>query len=76
MTLVIDNVEVMIWCRDGSVCPQATPCLDLKCKHKGTKGDVIAGIHKCKRYQVTLPCLYWESAAQLDNDLSRIRANE
>lgn len=49
----------MIWCRNGSVCYEATPCDELECIYKKNKKDVVNGCSECKLYQITNKCNSW-----------------
>ena len=66
------EVECMIWCRDGSICQNATPCSKLLCKHKAKADEVLKGVRGCVHYQVTTVNESWEWAHHLSNDLSKI----
>jgi len=57
-----------VWCRNGSVTPDAAPCSTLECRHKiGTndKNDVSIGCSKCLKFQITSPGIDWNSAKHL-----------
>lgn len=43
----------MIWCRNGLICSNATPCKKLSCKYKSTPDDVAIGCGKCQQFQIT-----------------------
>ena len=69
----VDNVDCMVWCRNGNVCLNATPCENLKCEYKKEETDILNGIKKCATYQVTVISSWWESAYQLSNDIKFLR---
>lgn len=52
----------MVWCRNGSVCAEATPCLELYCKHKRGKEDIVFGVSRCGQYQITKKSKDWAHA--------------
>ena len=60
------QLQVMVWCRNGSMCNNATPCDDIICGFKPMPQDVLQGIKQCDNYQVTLPSFTWDDARQLD----------
>jgi len=66
VSIPIDALQ--IWCRNGTVCLDATPCGQLTCPFKKEKGDMVAGIMKCSSYMLTLPASDWTSAHQLPEE--------
>ncbi len=54
----------MIWCRNGDVCREATPCLELKCEFKSTESDILNGCLKCDTFQGTRISSKFASAYQ------------
>lgn len=60
------EVHCMVWCRNGEMRPDATPCEEIQCKYKARAQDVLAGIRNCRTYQVTLPRHEWNSAVHLE----------
>ena len=59
---------LQIWCRNGEVCDDATPCDRLACAFKKDKNDLITGIMKCRSYVLTLPASNWASACHLPEE--------
>ena len=59
----------MVWCRNGSICKEATPCDTLKCEFKKEINDVEEGIKQCDLYALTLPRHEWYSAVHIDGEL-------
>ena len=68
----VKNVDAMVWCRNGNVCREATPCEKLTCEYKLQPKNILDGIHKCQSYQITMPSSNWACAYHLENDLSMI----
>lgn len=62
----IDAIEV--WCRNGEICKDATPCAQLTCPFKRNKDDRVAGIIQCGAYALTLFAIDWASAYHLPEE--------
>lgn len=69
MIILARNVRVLVWCRDGEVCSNATPCEKLSCKYKNGKEDILKGVEKCQHFAVTTSRHVWNDASHLDVEL-------
>ena len=57
----------MIWCRQGSVVSEATPCHLLACPFKDRKLDILTGIRNLNcSFQVTTKSHDWENARHIN----------
>lgn len=56
----------MVWCRNGAVCSEATPCEMFKCNAKESHLDIANGCAKCNTFQVTYPSLTWSDARHIN----------
>lgn len=68
----VNDVEAMVWCRNGNICRESTPCSELECEYKDKASNVPRGISKCGHYQITTISQQWETAYHLSNDLSKM----
>lgn len=57
----------MVWCRNGSVCLETTPCATLVCQFKTAREEVVLGAAACQQFQVTQPSHDWLHARQVSN---------
>ena len=60
------NKGNMVWCRNGSVCSDATPCRDFNCEYKDGNDDTADGCSKCHKFQVTTFANYWGEARHIN----------
>lgn len=63
-----------IWCRNGAICENATPCKNLDCPFKKAReSDIIDGTHDCRNFVIALGSGPWYTAKlRFDNNLLRI----
>ncbi len=47
-----ESQGLVVWCRNGSVCSEATPCKILECPYKKSKEDMINGMLACRNFQI------------------------
>jgi hypothetical protein len=61
--------QIVIWCRHGDICPEATICKTLSCGFKKNKDDIVNGVSKCQYFQITKSSSKgWYDAERLDFD--------
>lgn len=58
-------VDIAIWCRNGSICKEATHCEALECEYKFIRSDVVDGVSRCGHFQITTSGSSWNSAHHL-----------
>ena len=61
----VENGGRRVWCRNGRVVPEATPCEQLDCKYKKNKNDIVIGCSICHRFQVTTYAETWGEAIHI-----------
>ena len=71
LLLALKDGGIKIWCRDGNVSLFANLCKDNVCGYKKLKREVITGIYKCKRYQITDNCGDWYYAKHIFPKIER-----
>ena len=68
--VIIPINALQVWCRNGDVAKDATPCASLKCPFKKEKSNIVAGIAKCGKnnYALTFYSTTWQNAIQLPEE--------
>jgi len=54
-----------VWCRNGLVCFDATPCEQCTCQYKNNEKRLAIPkeLNRCKSFQITTRSARWETAA-------------
>lgn len=61
----LDFSSSLVWCRNGSVALDATPCEQLVCPFKQHAADVVDGCIKCQSFAVTDKVTVWAMARHI-----------